>query len=321
MSGGDTTCSHTSPRSSAIDDSRFGYASSPSASLAQVARADRRGLLVDVQPVRLGEEREDAVRVVRRDRLLVLRREVAVHDRRLRALGGVVDRVGVAEPGGVRRQLGEARVALRVELVVLVHERVRRQLVEQHHHDRRARHAAHRQRLRLAREGELGDLAAEQEQQQEHERDRRQDVQEGAHRLGARPQRPPTAAPIATDRTISTVSEASIDFFSACAAISATSAPRSTDVRHLARLRPDQPDQQLDRQQDRRRQHHQQDREADDVEARGAAGGEELGVVLQQVEQRLRDREGPEDGQVQIRPARRSCAAAPSAHHRFGRAK
>ena len=29
MFGGETTCSHTSPRSSAIDDMRFGYASSP----------------------------------------------------------------------------------------------------------------------------------------------------------------------------------------------------------------------------------------------------------------------------------------------------
>ena len=44
----------------------------------------------------------------------------------------------------------------------------------------------------------------------------------------ARAQSAATAAPTATDSAISTVSEASIDFFSACAAISATSTPRKT---------------------------------------------------------------------------------------------
>ena len=42
--------------------------------------------------------------------------QVAVHDRRLGALGGVVDRVGVLEPGGVAGQLGEAGVARGVEV-------------------------------------------------------------------------------------------------------------------------------------------------------------------------------------------------------------
>ena len=117
MPGGDTTCSQTSPRSSLMDEMRSPYGSSARVVLAEVARADRGGLLGDVQPVGLGEQREDAVRVVRRDRQAVLGRKVAVHDRRLCALGRVVDREGVLEPGRVARQLREAGVARGVEPV------------------------------------------------------------------------------------------------------------------------------------------------------------------------------------------------------------
>jgi hypothetical protein len=67
---------------------------------------------------------------------------------------------------------------------------------------------------------------------------------------------------------------------------------------------------QLDREQERRRQRHQQHRERDDVEARGAAGGEELGIVLEQVEERLCDRKGPEDRQVEVGPGGLFCKPA-----------
>ena len=189
MFGGETTCSQTSPRSSDIEDSRLPYDSSGCVSLQRSGEQTEVASSLHVHPVALGEQREDAVRVVRGDRLPVLRGQVAVHDRRLGALGRVVDRVGVLEPGGVVRKLSEARVALLVQLVVLVHQRVGGQLVQQHHHDRRARHAPDRAGARLVREGELRDLPAQQEQQQEHERGRREHVQERADRLGTRPER------------------------------------------------------------------------------------------------------------------------------------
>ena len=200
MSGGETTCSHTSPRSSLIDLMPVAVRLVQALVLAQVARADRRGLLGDVHAVRLAEQREDAVRVVGGGGQLVLRRQVAVHDRGLGALGGVVDGVGVAEPGGAARQLGEAGIALRVDPAVLVDQRVRRA----------ARRAA-RPRSAPALTPPIVRACAssgkatfetgsrEQEQRQEHERRRRQHARNertGSARAysAATPRRsPPTA--------------------------------------------------------------------------------------------------------------------------------
>jgi hypothetical protein len=98
-------------------------------------------------------------------------------------------------------------------------------------------------------------------------------------------------------------------------------------VRALAHLGPDQPEQQLDPEQEKRRQHHEQHREADDVEAGRATGGEELRVVLQEIEERLGYGERPEDREVQEGPGGFASEAAPTrsgglggAHPRFGRA-
>ena len=302
MFGGETTCSHTSPRSSAIEDSRLPYDSRVRV-LAEVGRADRGGLLAHVHPVSLGEQREDAVRVVRGDRLPVLRGQVAVHDRRLGALGRVVDRVGVLEPGGVAWRAPRSPGTLRVEPVVLVHQRVGGQLVQQHHHDRRARHAPDRAALAslgkasseiwpLSRNSSRNTSGAG-ESTFRNERTgsaRAQRRGRGADRDGQDDQH-------ACPRRRATSS-------APAPAISATSAPEEDHVRGLPHLRPDQPEQQLDRRAGRRRQHHQQHREADDVEARRAARGEELGVVLQEVEQRLCNGEGPEDREVQVAPRR-----------------
>ena len=214
---------------------------------------------------------------------MVLLRKVAVHDRRLRALGGVVDRVRVLEPGGVAGQLAEARKALGVDPVVLVHQRVRGQLVEQHHHDRGARHAADRARLGLVRERQLRDLAAQEEQQEENERDGRQDVQERAHRLGARPQDRDRGADRQREHDQHGVRGVE-RLLERLGGDQRHEHAEERDVGAVAHLRPDQPEQELDPEQDRRRQRHQQHGEAHDVEPGRPARSEELRVVLQEVE-------------------------------------
>src|SRR5215213_2116625 len=90
----------------------------------------------------------------------------------------------------------------------------------------------------------------------------------------------------------------------------------------------EQPEQQLDPEAHERRQQDQQHRERDDVEARGAARREELRVVPEQVEERLGDGEGPEDGEVREMPERLPDEAGPllrlgravRGHQPFGRA-
>ena len=64
--------------------------------------------------------------------------EPAVEDRRDSLEGRVVHRVPVREPGGHRGQLREVRKALGVDLPVGAEQVVRRELVEDQHHDRRA---------------------------------------------------------------------------------------------------------------------------------------------------------------------------------------
>ena len=117
--------------------------------LAQPARAQRGGLLGDVHPVRLAEQREQAGGMVGGDRQLARGRVVAVHDRRLRVLGRVVHRVGVAEPCRGPLELGEGRVADRVHVPAIVHERAQRELVEEHHHDRGPHRACDRPSARF----------------------------------------------------------------------------------------------------------------------------------------------------------------------------
>ena len=254
--------------------------------------------------------------MVARDRLFVLLGQVAVHDRRLRALGGVVDRVGVLEPGRAVGELREAGVALPVELPVLVDQRVDRQLVEQDDHDRRLGDAADRPGARLVGERELRDRAAEEEQGEEHERRRREDVQERAHRLGSQPEERGGGADRHRQHDQDDVRR--VDrLLQSLGGDQRHEARDQDDVGGAPRTAAGQAHEQLDPEQQQRRQHHEQDGEGDDVEARRAAGGEELGVVLQQVEERLGDREAPQHGQVQVGPGGLLHEAALGAALRF----
>ena len=136
----------------------------------------------------------------------------------------------------------------------------------------------------------------------------------------ARAQSAATATPTATDSTISTVSEASNRLLQGLRGDQRHERAEEDDVRAPAHLGPDQAEQKLDPQQEQRRQHHQQHREADDVEAGRAAGGEELRVVLQEIEERLSYRERPEDGEVQVGPGGLLRAVTRFLAAHFGRA-
>ena len=267
--------------------------------LAEVARADRRGLLGHVHAVCLAEQGEDAVRMVARDRLVFLLRQVAVHDRGLGALGGVEDRVGVLEPGGVARQLREPGIAHLVQPALVVDQGVHGQLVEEHHHDRRLGHAADGARLGLVGEGQLGDRAAEQEQQQEHQRDRREDVEERADQLGSQPQQRQRHADRRREGDQHCVRGVEC-LLQGLDGEQGHECAQQHAMRDPPGSRAGEAHEQLHRQQQRRRQDHQQHREGDDVEAGGPPGRKELRVVLEQDEERLGHREGPQHRQVQV---------------------
>ena len=189
----------------------------------------------------LREQREDAVRVVGRDRQPVLRRQVAVHDRGLGALGGVVDRVRVLEPGGVARQLREPGIAHRVEPVLLVDQRVRRAArraapPRSAPASRRRPCAPRPRRGRRAwrpasRTGTAaGTPAATGVSTLRNERT-------GSARATAAPA-PPRSPPRGRSAPRP---RRRIAFFSACAAMSATSAPRARSARSAGTARPARP--------------------------------------------------------------------------------
>ena len=190
MSGGETTCSHTRPRSSDIDEMRLPYDSSgrvsSQRSREQTVVASSSTFIRCV----LREQREDAVRVVRGDRLPVLRGQVAVHDRGLRALGGVVDRVRVLEPGGVLGQLREARDSASSSSSSFASTSV----FEGSSSSSTTTIGARATPPIVRASASPGNASSEiwplqQEQQQEHERHRREHVEERAHGLGPRPER------------------------------------------------------------------------------------------------------------------------------------
>jgi hypothetical protein len=91
---------------------------------AEARRADRGGLLANVQLVVAAEQGEDVLRVVGGDRQVVLPREPPVQDGGHRVGRVLVDRGGVAVPGRVAGEAGEVRVQPLVDPPVGVHQRV-----------------------------------------------------------------------------------------------------------------------------------------------------------------------------------------------------
>ena len=272
--------------------------------LAEVARADRGGLLADVHRVALAEDGEDGVGVVGgRGQPLVLLRVVAVHDGRPCAAGGVVDRVRVREPGAAPGQLGEAGEALRVDLALGVHDRDAGELVEPEEHDRRVRSALDVLGLGVTRGDDVRHGRHEQEQDQQEQGRRREHAQEGAHGLGARVaegQQGPDA-----QRQHQQHQRAAEGVLEELDHTQGGQQRHEHQVHHLTCGLGHQTDQELDQDADQRRAHHHEKGEHDDVARAGAARGEELGVLAQDVEQRLAQRERGQHRQVQEGPGQR----------------
>ena len=243
--------------------------------------------------------REQALRVVGGDRQVALARPAAGEHARAppRSCGR-----RRSSPCGTRSasrgERGERREAAGVDPVARVHQRGGGQLVEDDHHDRRARARLARHRLRPAlRQHELGDRRDEQEEDEEEQRRRRDDGDERADGRGARVERREAGAREQRDR------------HGDRRAAEQVADRRQQDRRReqadehelqgVAERGPDLP-RQPDEQREQRRRHERDDeREHDDVGGRAPARDEELRLVAEQVEQRLREGERPEGGEMQ----------------------
>ena len=237
-------------------------------------------------------------RVVGGDRQAVLARQPPVEDRRHGVGRVLVDRRGVAVPGGVARRAGRSsgRAARR---------RARRRPSASAPGTRRRSPARPGRVARTcaawtsadAGEDQVRDVRDQQEQRQEHDRRGAEHGQERARRPagGRRRPRPPRRAR-ARARGRARCRPARSPGARSPPTSTATQTRCSAQRGRLA----GQPGQPL-----RRRAatsgagERDQQGERDDVAGRRAARGEELGVAPEQVEQRLRDGERPEHGDVQ----------------------
>ena len=276
--------------------------------LADVARAELRLRLDDVHPVALAEQREKVVGVVlvdgERAFLRVPPGQKRRHGNRRRARDGG----HVAEPERALRQTREVGKTAGVDVAVRVLERDRRELVEEQEDDR----------CRVAdrrgggaglgvREDERVYRRPEQEDREEDGRRRGEDRQEparGPHapdgeceadpdrdRAHDQRRRPAEAGPLqrldAEDRA---------------------EGGQEDQVQDESRLATDELDEYLDGEQDESRDEDDDEPEQEDVAGRGAVRGEELGVLAEDVEERLREGEAG-DGE-QLREAQCGLAQA-----------
>ncbi len=233
--------------------------------------------------------------MVRGDRQAVLAREPPVEDRGHRVGGVLIDRCGVAVPGRVGGEPREVGVEPLVDAPVGAHQRVDGELVEDHEHDGSGRAHVRRLDVGAAGEDQVRDVGHEQEQGQEHERRRAEHGQERARR----------GQPHVGDRSRRAERHCEHE--------------RGQRAGLRDRLEGDRPDQQrhadevyapahrltdpvrgpFEGEHRQRRREGDQQREGDDLPRRRAARGEELRVATEQVEQRLRDRQRPQHGDVQ----------------------
>ena len=260
---------------------------------AERGRTEVRLLVGDVELRGTAEEREQVLPVVGVDRELAGLREAAGEDRRDRVRRPFADRGCVLEPGRAACEPSEVREANRVDAAVRVEQRVDRQLVERDQHDGRVGPLACCLRG-LRGEREPRDVRIEQEQREEEER-----------RGGEHGQREPGRACAQVE-----LGRAGAERDGDGHEQPAGSARAADRLQHEQRHQAGDEDgvhdpaqapaeQILQPEQDRRRHEQEHEREHDRVPAGRAAGGEELAVLAEQVEERLRDRERPEHEQVQ----------------------
>ena len=229
--------------------------------------------------------------MVAKDRQRALLRLLPGEDRRHRDRRRRRQGRGVSEPGRAGGELREVREPLGVDCAVALLEVDHRELVEEQEDDGRRRAHADRSRLRVtARDHELRGRRVEQEEREKEERRRPEHGQERArrapapgrhgdpdtdeHRAGDQHSRPVDARALERLDTEDRAEEAEED-----------------QVQHLRGDLADERDQELDGEQHEGWPERDDEREEHDVGRRRAAHGEELGVLAEQVEQRLRERE------------------------------
>jgi hypothetical protein len=262
-------------------------------------------LVDDMELRRTAEEREQVLPVIGVDRELAGLGEPAGEDRRDRVRRAFAHSRGVLEPGRTAGEAGEVREADRVDAPLRVEQRVDRQLVERDQHDGRARPlACSLRRVRGAREPR--DVRVEQEQREEEQR-------RGCEHRQREPGRASVQVELGRRRA-----DRDGDGHEQPAGGARAADRLQHEQRHEAgdEDRVNGPaqapaEQRLQPEQDRGRDEEEHEPEHDRVPAGRAAGREELAVLAEQVEERLRDRERPEDEEVQPgQPPRQGLALA-----------
>ena len=253
--------------------------------------------LLDIQGVAISQRGEQVDRVVRGDRQPpVIGTEPA--QQRRHGLGRLVrhcDRVGV--PRGVAGQRGQIGEPAGVDSPAAIGQRGTRQLVEHdHHHGGGPAHFAGRRRLLVLREHEIGHRGDKEKEPGEQERRRAEHRQNRRHHPRAR-------VPGHTGRADREGPDDEDDPGTAHPVGERLERNRRDQQAHERKVQPapsgGEANQQRLAQRERRRRHEgDREREEHDVGAGVAAGDEELRLVGQDVEERLGDRERPEDREV-----------------------
>ena len=108
--------------------------------------------------------------MVRCDREALATRQPRVQDGRDCVGRILIHRSRVAIPGGIAREAGEVRKAVRIQVAAGVHERARRKFVEDHEDDGSARRAGVGPNIGPVREHQVRHVGEQQEQRREHHR-------------------------------------------------------------------------------------------------------------------------------------------------------
>ena len=197
---------------------------------------------------------------------------------------------GAAEPGRVARERREVREARRVHALCPVHERDRRELVEDDQHDGCLRTDGDRRRLRRFREDELRHRRVEEEEGEEDDRRRDENREERLHRLYACVER--CDAEAGERRGDERAEPRKGVGLRECVEHDHRDEARDEDeVQQPCGCGADEPDQHLGAEQHGRRQHRERDREQDDLSGGGVTDREEGRILAEDVEERLRERE------------------------------
>jgi len=245
--------------------------------VAELRGAEVRLRLEGTDPVAASEQREQVVRVVEVEGQRVLLGPLAGEDRGHGVGGPLVHRGRVPVPGRVACEVGEARVADRVDLAPAVHERHGRELVEDDHHHRCPGRHLGEAGLRRAREDEPGGGGGEEEEREEQDGGGAEDAQEHARRTGPRVEQGGEGAGGRRGRQQRLVG--GVPRVDGAEAHERDEAGDEHEMGRRGGARMHEPREHVHREEDKGRHDRDAEREEEDVPATRSAHGEELGVA------------------------------------------